>query len=85
MPHNKGIGRAPYAFANLPRGPHPKIEAWPSRLGLRHEADNAILEKRMSSKPKKDAGMIIGKTLQRRNGYDSDYLDQFKFKQNWSI
>jgi hypothetical protein len=40
--------------ANLPKRAHPKIKAWPSRLGLGHEADELILEKMINvKKPKK--------------------------------
>jgi len=31
--------------ANLPEQAHPKIKAWPSRLGVGHEAEEPILEK----------------------------------------
>jgi hypothetical protein len=43
-------------FAKLPRAAHPKIKAWPSRLGIEHQADNLILEEMiMLRTPKREA------------------------------
>jgi hypothetical protein len=40
-------------------GAHPKIKAWPSKLGVGHKADNLIMEKMiMLRSPQKDAGNL---------------------------
>jgi len=45
-----------YMSANLSKQAYPIIKAWPSRLGVGHEADKPILEKMIMSKsPKKEA------------------------------
>jgi len=44
------------AFANFSRAAHPKIKAWPSMLGVGHEAQNLSLEKIMLRNPKGKPG-----------------------------
>jgi len=48
--------------ANLPKWAHPKIKAWPSRLGVGHEADELILAKMINFKKSKKGsqGEITG-------------------------
>jgi len=51
-----GAGKALQVSANLPKWAHPKIKAWPSRLGVGYEADEPILEKMIVSRsPKREA------------------------------
>jgi hypothetical protein len=40
----RGVGRAPYEFANLPRKAHFKFRSWPLRLGIGHEDNKLILK-----------------------------------------
>jgi hypothetical protein len=47
----------------LPRGTHPRIKAWLSKLGVGHEDDNLSVE--MLRCPKKNVKIIIGKDLTR--------------------
>jgi hypothetical protein len=54
VPQSKKAGTATEAFAHLPRVAYPKFKAWASRLGLRHEADNLMLEKAQRRMPGKD-------------------------------
>jgi len=61
--NSERVGRAAQALAYLPRGTHPKIKAWLSRLWVGYEADNLSVE--MLRSPKKDVKMIIGKDLTR--------------------
>jgi len=41
-----GQGGLLYVSANLSKQAYPTIKAWPSRLGVGHEADKPILEKK---------------------------------------
>ena len=40
--HNERRVKVPYKFAKLTTGAHPKIKAWPSRLGIGPEAATPI-------------------------------------------
>lgn len=55
----EGEERAPFAFANFSRAAHSKIKAWPSMLGVGHEAQNLILEKIMLWSPKGKPGPTL--------------------------
>jgi hypothetical protein len=49
-------------FPNLPRGAHPEIKFWSSRLGLNMRLATLFWKNAHAEKPKKDAGIKRRKT-----------------------
>ena len=54
---HEGVGRALETFPSLPRGAHPEIKFWYSRLGLNMRLAISFWKHAHAEKPKKDAGI----------------------------